>query len=399
MENHFDICCGIDVGKWAHHVVAIDTRTGEVCTDRKINQSESEIRSLLGPLCDLGSVKIIVDQPGNMSALLFAVAKSMGIELGFITPKAMSQAIGMYGRYLKTDAHDALVIAEISANLPKLVKPVDEKSGDRHRLAVLMSYDRELTSEVTRACSRIHDLLLSISPPLEILLQGKRIQSKFYLLILQRYGGPEGLKKAGRGSVRRWIRAKKGLGVASLRKADAIFDALDRQNVIIPGTDDIEELVKREASCLYAALEARRVVAAKRDAILDAIPDAQILMSLPGTGAVTCATFIAEVGDITRFDNAARLASYAGLSPRVRQSGKTVHSTTKPCGGNRRLKRVLILSASKSILFSEESRTYYDRKRHEGRCYSSAITALARKRVDVMYAMLRDKRPYCKKNG
>ena len=120
---------------------------------------------------------------------------------------------------------------------------------------------------------------------------------------------------------------------------------------------------------------------------------------MPGVGAITCATFVAEVGDASRFSSSAKLASYAGLSPKVRQSGKSVNSVSKPRGGNRRLKRVLVLSASKSILFCEESRRYYDRKRAEGRCYNSAITALARKRLDVMYAMLRDGRPYQKKNG
>lgn len=114
---------------------------------------------------------------------------------------------------------------------------------------------------------------------------------------------------------------------------------------------------------------------------------------------MTCATFLSEVGDIFRFDSAANLAAYAGLAPRVRQSGKTVHSATKPRGGNRRLKRVLILSASKSILFCDESRDYYDRKRAEGRTYNSAVTALARRRLNVMYAMLRDGRPYENNNG
>ncbi len=129
------------------------------------------------------------------------------------------------------------------------------------------------------------------------------------------------------------------------------------------------------------------------------LPEAPILLSLPGTGAVICATFVAEVGDASGFSSAAKLAAYAGLSPKVRQSGRTVHSATKPKGGNRRLKRVLVLSASKSVLSCDESRAYYDRKRAEGRCYTSAVTALGQKRLDVMYAMLRDGKSYEKRNG
>ena len=209
-----------------------------------------------------------------------------------------------------------------------------------------MSYDRELTEEATRAGNRLHDLLLSTCPALEAHLAGKRIQSQLYLAVLARYGGCHGLKKAGRGNVRRWAKARKGMGPAALAKIDELFEAVSRQTV-----------------------------------------------SLPGLGAVTCATFLSEVGDVSRFGSAAKLAAYAGLAPRVRQSGTTVHSVTKPRGGNRRLKRVLVLSASKSILFCDESRAYYERKRSEGRSYGSAVTALARRRLNVMYAMLRDGSP------
>ncbi len=87
------------------------------------------------------------------------------------------------------------------------------------------------------------------------------------------------------------------------------------------------------------------------------------------------------------------------MLPKVRQSGRTVRSVTKPTCGNHRLKRVLVPSASKSILFCEESRAYYDKKRAGGGCYTSAVTALAQKRLDVMYAMLRDGKSYEKRNG
>ena len=257
--------------------------------------------------------------------------------------------------------------------------------------------DRELTAEVTRSANRLHALLLAVCPPLEELMAGKKIQGGLALLLLERYGGPCGLRTAGRGRAKRFVRSRKGFGGAAGAKVDRVFDAISEQTLVLPGAEDLEDLIRMEARRLSSALESRKTVAKKRDAILEAIPEAEILMSMPGVGAVTCATFLAEVGDVTRFPTAARLASYAGLSPKVRQSGRSVNSVTKPRGGNRRLKRVLVLSASKSILFCDESRKYYERKRAEGRCYNSSITALARKRLDVMYAMLRDGNKYKKK--
>ena len=135
------------------------------------------------------------------------------------------------------------------------------------------------------------------------------------------------------------------------------------------------------------------------DELLDRIPEAQLLLSMPGVGRVTAATFVSEVPDVGAFASAAKLAAYAGLAPRVRQSGRSLNSVTKPRAGNRRLKRALVLSAARSVDFCEESRAYYDRKRSEGRCHYSAVVALARRRINVMYAMLRDGKRYQSRLG
>ena len=96
---------------------------GEVLLDGKVGQDEDEIREVLGGLERAGRTLIVVDQPGSMSALLFAIADDMGVPRGFITLRAMAQAIEMYGGEVKSDARDAFVIAEVSASLPRLVKP------------------------------------------------------------------------------------------------------------------------------------------------------------------------------------------------------------------------------------------------------------------------------------
>lgn len=390
---------GADVGKWAHHIVAINVETREVLLDSRVSQSEPELRAAFAPLAKIGRARIVVDEPGPMPRLLFAVAKDMEIGIGFTTSRAMAKAIDMYGGDIKTDRHDAIIIAEVASGLPKLVKRIDEKTPERHSLSAIMSHDRVLTAEVTRSVNRLHSLLLAVCPVLEETMAGKKIQNALSLLLLERYGGSCGLKSAGCGRVKRFVKSRKGFGEAAVFRVDDIFEVIRSQILVLPGARDLEDLIKMEARRLSSALESRKAVAKKRDMVMRLIPETEILMSMPGVGAVTCVTFIAEVGDISRFSSPAKLASYAGLSPKVRQSGRSVNSVTKPRGGNRRLKRVLVLSASKSILFCEESRRYYEKKRAEGRCYNSSITALARKRPDVMYAMLRDGKPYKRNNG
>ena len=111
-----------------------------------------------------------------------------------------------------------MIIAEVASGLPKLVKPACEKDASMTELYTLMSHDRRLTEDATRTTNRLHDLLLSSCPALELQMRGKRIQTGVCLMVLERYGGPLGLRKAGRANVRKWAKSKKGIGDAAARR-------------------------------------------------------------------------------------------------------------------------------------------------------------------------------------
>jgi len=121
-----------------------------------------------------------------------------------------------------------------------------------------------------------------------------------------------------------------------------------------------------------------------------ALPEARILISLPGMGPILGTEFLVAVGDISAFESADRLAAYAGLIPVARDSGKRVGKHRRMRGGNKTLKRVFYQSAFASLRSSPESRAFYDRKRAEGKRHTQALIALARRRVNVIWAMLRD---------
>ena len=393
MEAARDVVLGFDVGRYSHHMTAIDARTGEVVASRGVEQTEPDIREAVGPYAR-GGAAVVVDQPGDLSSLLLAVARDMGFEVGFITPRAMAKGIELYGGELKSDAHDSFVIADLAARIPSLVRPVPERRADVEELASLMSYDRELTDDVRRAASRIHELLLATCPALGAVYAGQRVKQRLPLAMLARFGGAGGLSAAGRGEVEGWARGQPRCGARGLAFVGSALDAVGSQGVVTTSSPFYDELLRIEAASLRSALDAREAVGARVDELLGRIPDAQVLLSMPGVGRVTAATFVSEVPDVGAFASAAKLAAYAGLAPRVRQSGRSLNSVTKPRAGNRRLKRALVLSAARSVDFCEESRAYYDRKRSEGRCHYSAVVALARRRINVMYAMLRDGKRY-----
>ena len=127
-------------------------------------------------------------------------------------------------------------------------------------------------------------------------------------------------------------------------------------------------------------------------ALLDHHPDAALIRSLPGMGAVLTAEFIAEAGSVARFRCADALAAAAGIAPVLKQSGKT-RSLRRARGGNKALKRIFYQSAFCS-LSHPVSRAFYDRKRREGKRHHQAVIALARRRVNVLWAMLANRQPF-----
>ena len=109
---------------------------------------------------------------------------------------------------------------------------------------------------------------------------------------------------------------------------------------------------------------------------------------MSGIGDVYAAVIAVEIGDISRFPDASHLASYGGVAPVREESGTSVRRSKKRKGGNRRLKNALIQSAQSAVTHDERSRSYYEKKRAEGKGHKQALRALARRRVDVIYALL-----------
>ena len=89
--------------------------------------------------------------------------------------------------------------------------------------------------------------------------------------------------------------------------------------------------------------------------------------------------------------------SHSGLAPVTRQSGTSLKGESKSRRGNHRLKNAMFLAAFASLR-DPESKTFYDRKRAEGKKHNAALICLARRRCDVILAMLRDQQPYLTPN-
>ncbi|GAA5072389.1 hypothetical protein GCM10023336_59120 [Streptomyces similanensis] len=96
-----------------------------------------------------------------------------------------------------------------------------------------------------------------------------------------------------------------------------------------------------------------------------------------------------QVGDGSTFAAAGHLAAYAGLAPATRSSGSSIRSEQPSMRGNEQLKRAFFLGVF-AALGDPASRAYYDKEIAQGKHRTQALLCLARRRADVLFAMLRD---------
>lgn len=119
------------------------------------------------------------------------------------------------------------------------------------------------------------------------------------------------------------------------------------------------------------------------------------IKTVPGVGSVTAATILGEIGDISRFDNPAKLVAYAGLDSSVSQSGEYESTSgTLSKRGSPYLRKALFHVALRAEFCDPVFHAYYEKKRGEGKHHLVATNAVARKLCHTIFAVLKNNTPY-----
>lgn len=384
-----DVFIGVDVGKGEHHAVAL-SRTGKRLFDKALPNDETRLRALISSLKEHGKLLLVVDQPTTIGALPVTVARAEGILVAYLPGLAMRRIADLHAGEAKTDARDAAIIAEAARSMPHALRSLRLDDEQLAELTMLCGFDDDLADQITQTSNRIRGLLTQIHPALERVL-GPRLDHPAVLDLLQRHPSPASLAAASEKNLANKLsklapRMGKGL-------AHEICMALSEQTVIVPGTNAATIVLPRLAHQLTALRSQRDEVAQEVERLVHAHPLYSVLTSMPGVGVRTAARLLTEVA-AKAFTSAAHLAAYAGLAPVTRRSGSSIRGEHPSRRGNKVLKRALFLSAF-AALRDPVSRAYYARKIGQGKRHNQALIALARRRCDVMYAMMRDGTLYC----
>lgn len=385
-----DVWIGLDVGKEEHFADVLDDE-GESLFARSVGNDEADLLALIERAGQHGTPGLVIDQPGSIAQLAIAVAAQHQVPVAYVPGLVMRRAADLYPGEAKTDRRDAFVIADTARTRRRSVHWLDAGSDELlEQLRVLNGFDVDLAADLTRLTNRLRDSLVAVSPALERAV-GSRLHQAGVRGLIAKFPTPTALRAASRARITAIVK-KRSPRIAA-KVTDTVMAALDAQTVKMPAEAAVGRVVAELTVELDRIHTRRAALAAEIEEVFLAHPFGQVLVTLPGIGPRTGARILAEIGDGTRFANGSKLASYSGLAPVTRQSGTSIRGESQSRRGNHRLKNAMFLAAFASLR-SPESKAFYDRKRAEGKKHNAAVICLARRRCDVILAMLRNLEPY-----
>jgi transposase len=383
-----EIWVGIEAGKAFHWAHVMDASGAQLLSGRVENE-EADLSGLIEEALSLagrGRLTWAIDQPGGGAALMLGLLWERDQRVLYVPGLTVERArdARFPSGESKTDAKDAYLIADQSRMRSDLAELIPAE-GELAQMRLLLARRGDLLAHQSRAITRLRETLLSLFPALERALN---LNNKGDLTLVVSYQTPAAIRPMGRSRLAAFL-AKRGVkGADGL--AQKALGAAKSQSLSLPAEQLAAGIVAdlaQEILDLKGRLQTLDEELRKR---FFARPEAPILTSLPGMGPILGAEFLVAVGDLRAFESADMLAAYAGLVPAAHDSGKRTGNNRRRREGNKVLKRVFWQSAFASLRSAPACRAFYDRKRREGKRHTQALIALARRRVNVLWAMLRD---------
>lgn len=372
---------GIDISKYKHDCIIINEDTGEIVRNVfSFDNSRTGFNQFINVLKTLDpkiKKKIGFESTGHYQNNLKIFLENEGLdfmELNALLVHKFKSSQTLRG--VKTDKTDARLIAEYLCKVE--FKPYPKIVYNILALRSLCKRHFDLINERTKYLIRITNFLDRTFPELKPFLKGN-IKSNTMMYLLHNYGIPSkianmniqsynNLRKEsyGKFSVAQFYQLKElAKNTIGFSYETDVFEI----NSLLRNYDLIQEeisLVENEITTYISKIDSK-------------IP------TIKGIGLVSAATIIAEIEDISRFDSPDRLLAYAGLDPRLYQSGIQEFKGKMNKKGSVVLRRVLMNSAESILIFNPVFYEYYRKKRDEGKSHRVALSHLARKLVRLIY--------------
>ena len=383
---------GIDIAKRGHMVCVIDSNGQTVCKPFPIRNSCSGCNALLGRLRKLTNHKsefiFAMEATAHYWLALYTHLRKEGYRVVVLNPIQTSAMREMLMQDSKTDEIDTLVIAEtIRFGRYKASSVPQEKLLALRELCRNRFYLIDMGSDLKR---KITALLDQVFPEFEA--QFDSIFSKSAIAVLKQYPTPEKLSRAQTGKLTEvlWTASNGRFGEWKARQ----LKELARDSF---GISDCEGAYSALLLLYLDQLQSFQDSAASLEIRIGEIFSQfdSTLTTISGIGPVLGAVILSEIRDISCFASADKLAAYAGLNPKVKQSGETKSSAAHMSKrGSPYLRRAIWMAGMIAVQHDPMFKAYYEKKAAEGLRYMNIIGHVSKKMTAVIFAVMRDNKIY-----
>ena len=382
---------GIDIGKNHHEASIVSPEGKQIGHSLRFATTHKGADSLMSFIFNnIGNSSCIfgMEATGHYWYPIYSFLKARGYTIYVINPIQSDSLRKMYIRQTKNDSIDSFLIAEVI----RFGQFTTTSMADENILAMrqLCRYRDSVISSRTEIKLRISTIMEQIFPEYE--KQFSSLWLSTSMGILEKYLTPENIENAPIDELFEIIKDKSH-NKLTMKKAISIREAASDTFGIKIAQDafsfQLKQLIDR-MNFLDKQIEALDIEIMKYYEQFDCY-----LHTIPGIGIIGAATILAEIGDISRFKNSSALVAFAGIDPTVRQSGE-FNSTHNHMSkrGSPYLRHAIFLAATTCSFHNSPLNAYYKKKRDQGKHHLTATGAVARKLTTVIYAVLRDSKPY-----
>lgn len=382
---------GIDIGKNHHEASIVSPEGKQIGRSLRFATTHKGADSLMSFIFkNIGNSPCVfgMEATGHYWYPIYSFLKAKGYTIYVINPIQSDSLRKMYIRQTKNDSIDSFLIAEVI----RFGQFWTTSMADENILAMrqLCRYRDSVISSRTEIKLRIGTIMEQIFPEYEKQFSSLWVSTS--MGILEKYLTPENIKNAPIDEFFEIIKDKSHNRLTRA-KAISIKDAAADTFGIKIAQDafsfQLKQLIDR-MNFLDKQIEALDIEIMKYYEQFDCY-----LHTIPGIGIIGAATILAEIGDISRFKNSSALVAFAGIDPTVRQSGE-FNSTHNHMSkrGSPYLRHAIFLAATTCSFHNSPLNAYYKKKRDQGKHHLTATGAVARKLTTVIYAVLRDSKPY-----
>ena len=382
---------GIDIGKNHHEASIVSPEGKQIGHSLRFATTHKGADSLMSFIFkNIGNSPCVfgMEATGHYWYPIYSFLKAKGYTIYVINPIQSDSLRKMYIRQTKNDSIDSFLIAEVI----RFGQFGTTSMADENILAMrqLCRYRDSVISSRTEIKLRIGTIMEQIFPEYEKQFSSLWVSTS--MGILEKYLTPENIENAPIDELFEIIKDKSHNRLTRAKAISIKEAAADTFGIKIAQdafSFQLKQLIDR-MNFLDKQIEALDCQILEYYEKFDCY-----LHTIPGIGMIAAATILAEIGDINRFKSSSALVAFAGIDPTVRQSGEfsSTHNHMSK-RGSPYLRHAIFLAATTCSFHNSPLNAYYKKKRDQGKHHLTATGAVARKLTSVIYAVLRDSKPY-----